>query len=224
MENKFIMKTITVWDLPLRIFHWLLVALVVAATISAQLGGNALDWHVRFGLATLALLIFRVLWGFIGGTHAKFSNFIRGPRTIFAYIKGTAEKPLGHNPVGALSVIAILLVLFSQAITGLFSNDDILTEGPLYALVSKDTSDYLTYIHTFNQYIMYGLLALHVGAIFYYRLFKKEDLVRPMVTGRKQVHASIAEIYKGNVGSLRSAVVIISVSSALVWFIATYWK
>ena len=218
------MKKITVWDLPLRIFHWALVALVIAATVSAKLGGNALDWHVRFGLATLALLIFRVLWGFIGGTHAKFSNFIRGPRTIFAYIKGTADKPLGHNPIGALSVIAILLVLFAQAITGLFSNDDILTEGPLYALVSKDTSDYLTHIHTLNQYIMYGLLALHIGAILYYRLFKKEDLVRPMVTGRKQVHPSIAEIYNGSVGSLRSAVVIISASSALVWFIATYWK
>lgn len=218
------MKNITVWDLPLRIFHWALVALVVAATVSAKLGGNALDWHVRFGLATLALLIFRVLWGFIGGTHAKFSNFIRGPRTILAYVKGTADKPLGHNPIGALSVIAILLVLFSQAITGLFSNDDILTEGPLYVLVSKDTSDYLTHIHTLNQYLIYGLLALHVGAILYYRLFKKEDLVRPMVTGRKQVNASIADLYSGSVGSLRSAIVIISASSAVVWFIATHWK
>ena len=218
------MKSIHVWDLPLRLFHWALVALVIAAVVSAKLGGNALDWHVRFGLATLALLIFRLLWGFIGGTHAKFSNFIRGPKTIWAYLKGLADKPLGHNPMGALSVIAILLVLFTQAITGLFSNDDILTEGPLYALVSKDTSDYLTHLHTLNQYVMYGLLALHVGAILYYRLFKKENLVRPMLTGRKQVHPSIADIYNGNVGSLRSAVAVISASSVLVWFIATYWK
>ena len=218
------MKSIHVWDLPLRLFHWALVALVIAAVVSAKLGGNALDWHVRFGLATLALLIFRLLWGFIGGTHAKFSNFIRGPKTIWAYLKGLADKPLGHNPMGALSVIAILLVLFTQAITGLFSNDDILTEGPLYALVSKDTSDYLTHLHTLNQYIMYGLLALHVGAILYYRLFKKENLVRPMLTGRKQVYPSIAEIYNGSVGSLRSAVAVISASSVLVWFIATYWK
>jgi len=218
------MKSIHVWDLPLRLFHWALVALVIAAVVSAKLGGNALDWHVRFGLATLALLIFRLLWGFIGGTHAKFSNFIRGPKTIWAYLKGLADKPLGHNPMGALSVIAILLVLFAQAITGLFSNDDILTEGPLYALISKDTSDYLTHLHTLNQYLMYGLLALHVGAILYYRLFKKENLVRPMFTGRKYVHPSIAEIYNGSVGSLRSAVVVISASSVLVWFIATYWK
>lgn len=218
------MKHITVWDLPLRIFHWLLVGLVVAATVSAKLGGNALDWHVRFGLATLALLIFRVLWGFIGGTHAKFANFIRGPRTVLAYIKGTAEKPLGHNPIGALSVIAILLVLFLQAITGLFSNDDILTEGPLYALVSKDTSDYLTHIHTINQYIMYGLLALHIAAILYYRLFKKEDLVRPMLTGRKKVQSSIAEFYTVSLGSVRAALLVLSASSGVVWFIATHWK
>ena len=187
------MKSIHVWDLPLRLFHWALVALVIAAVVSAKLGGNALDWHVRFGLATLALLIFRLLWGFIGGTHAKFSNFIRGPKTIWAYLKGLADKPLGHNPMGALSVIAILLVLFTQAITGLFSNDDILTEGPLYALISKDTSDYLTHLHTLNQYLMYGLLALHVGAILYYRLFNSGSSITALFSMYLRASLSIKE-------------------------------
>lgn len=218
------MKHITVWDLPLRIFHWALVGLVIAATVSAKLGGNALEWHTRFGLAILALLVFRIIWGFVGGTHAKFSSFIRSPKTIIAYLKGKTDKPLGHNPIGALSVIAILAILIAQAVTGLFSNDDIMTEGPLYALVSKDTSDYLTHLHTWNQYVIYGFLALHVGAILYYRLFKKEDLVKPMVTGRKQVSASIAEFYTSSVGNVYSGLVTFTASSAFVWFIASYWK
>ena len=213
------MKHITVWDLPLRIFHWALVILVIAATVSAKLGGNALEWHVRFGLAILVLLVFRLIWGFVGGTHAKFSSFIRSPKTVIAYLKGRTAKPLGHNPIGALSVIAILVILITQSVTGLFSNDDIMTEGPLYALISKDTSDWLTHIHTLNQYMIYGLVALHIG-----RLFKNEDLVRPMITGRKQVSASIADFYTASVGNIYSAVATFSASSAFVWFLANYWK
>jgi cytochrome b len=218
------MKHITIWDLPLRIFHWSLVGLVSAAIISGEVGGNALEWHVTIGLAILALLLFRVLWGFAGGTHAKFSNFVPGPQRILTYLKGRGEKPIGHNPIGALSVIAMLLVLLLQAVTGLFSNDDILTEGPLYALVSKDTSDFLTYIHSVNQYVMYILLALHAGAIIYYRLVKREDLVRPMLTGRKQVAHAISDVYAGNTGSVRIATLLLAASAALVWVVATHWK
>ena len=219
-----IMKQITVWDLPLRIFHWSLVALFAVAVISAKLGGNALEWHVYSGLALLALLVFRVLWGFFGGTHAKFSNFIRGPKAILGYLKGSGEKTIGHNPLGALSVIAILLALFFQAITGLFSNDDILTEGPLYNLIDKDTSDYLTHLHTFNQYVLYALLALHIGAILYYRLVKRENLVRTMLTGRKEVPPTIADTYASRSGSVWVATILLASSSGLVWVIATHWK
>lgn len=218
------MKHITIWDLPLRIFHWSLVGLVSAAIISGEVGGNALEWHVTIGLAILALLFFRVLWGFAGGTHAKFANFVPSPQKILAYLKGDGEKPIGHNPIGALSVIAMLLVLSLQAVTGLFSNDDILTEGPLYALVSKDTSDFLTYIHTINQYVMYVLLALHAGAIIYYRLVKREDLVRPMLTGRKQVAHTVSDVYAGSAGSVRIAALLLAASAALVWVVATHWK
>jgi cytochrome b len=160
----------------------------------------------------------------VGGTHAKFSNFICSPKTIIAYLKGTTDKPLGHNPTGALSVIAILAILITQSVTGLFSNDDIMTEGPLYALISKDTSDWLTHIHILNQYVIYGLIALHIGAILYYRLFKNEDLVRPMVTGRKQVSASIADFYTASVGNIYSAIATFTASAAFVWFLANYWK
>jgi cytochrome b len=215
------MKHITIWDLPLRIFHWLLVVFFAAAVITAKLGGNALEWHVYTGLAVLVLLLFRVLWGFVGGTHAKFSNFVRGPRAILAYLQGSGEKHIGHNPIGALSVITMLVVLLIQAITGLFANDDIFTEGPLYALVSKDTSDYLTHIHTLNQYVMYGILVLHIGAIIYYRLFKRENLVRPMLTGRKHVPHSISDVHTGNVWV---ATALLASSSGVVWAIATLWK
>ncbi|MEQ1601866.1 MAG: cytochrome B [Methylophilaceae bacterium] len=217
------MKHVTIWDLPLRIFHWALVVFFAVAVISAKLGGNALEWHVYSGLAVLVLLIFRVLWGFVGSKHAKFLNFIRGPRTILAYLKGTGEKHIGHNPVGALSVIAMLLLLLFQAVSGLFSNDDIMTEGPLFALVSKDTSDYLTHLHTLNQYMLYGVLALHIGAILYYRLVKRENLVRPMLTGRKQVPISVAETHESH-GNVWIATALIASSTGFVWVISTLWK
>lgn len=217
------MKHITVWDLPLRIFHWALVILLIAAIVTAKIGGNALEWHVTIGLSILGLLIFRVLWGFIGGKHAKFSSFIRGPKTILAYIKGQGEKPLGHNPVGALSVIGMLLALFVQAITGLFATDAILTEGPLYSLVDSDSSDYLTSIHTASQYAIYAILALHIAAIVYYRVIKKDNLVLPMLTGRKKV-SHVSEHYLNAEGSLWKALILAAASYGAVWVLATQWK
>ncbi len=219
------MKNIIVWDLPLRIFHWSLVILFVVAIVTAKLGGNALEWHSRAGLAILALLIFRILWGFAGTAHARFVNFVRGPKTILAYVQGRAGNSVGHNPLGALSVIAMLISLLFQAISGLFANDDILTEGPLYALVDKDTSDYLTSLHTANQYVLYGLLALHLGAIVYYHLRKKERLVQAMITGRKQIAHALADNLPSisGYGHVALATVLLSASGAGVWVMATHW-
>ncbi|MCB5183629.1 cytochrome b/b6 domain-containing protein [Methylobacillus gramineus] len=217
------MKHINTWDFPLRFFHWSLVALFAIAIITVKIGGNALEWHVISGEALLALLIFRVLWGFAGGTYAKFSNFIRGPRAIIGYLKGTGDKTIGHNPLGGWSVIAMLLLLLAQAVTGLFSNDDIFTEGPLYSLIDKDTSDYLTYLHTINQYILYGLIGLHIAAIIYYRLFKRENLVKAMITGRKQVHHSLPDTHASQGGHVILGSILLAVSAGIVWFIATHW-
>ncbi|MCB5188138.1 cytochrome b/b6 domain-containing protein [Methylobacillus caricis] len=217
------MKHINTWDLPLRIFHWSLVALFTTAIITVKIGGNALEWHVISGLALLALLIFRVLWGFAGGTYAKFSNFIRGPRAIVGYLKGTGDKTIGHNPLGGWSVVAMLLLLLAQAITGLFANDDIFTEGPLYSLIDKDTSDYLTYLHTVNQYVLYGLIGLHIAAILYYRLFKHENLVKAMITGRKQVPQSLPDTHASQGGHVILGSVLLAASAGIVWFIATHW-
>ncbi|TVO51869.1 cytochrome b/b6 domain-containing protein [Denitromonas halophila] len=178
--------TVLIWDLPTRLFHWLLVGCLSGAVISVKIGGNAMIWHGRFGLAIVGLLGFRLAWGFVGSHTARFTQFVRGPATIAAYLRGQWQG-IGHNPLGALSVLAMLLVLFAQALTGLVANDDIAFTGPLYAAVSKDLSDALTGWHRRGEWAIFALIALHLAALLYYRLIKKEPLIRPMITGRKPV-------------------------------------
>jgi cytochrome b len=171
-----------VWDLPTRLFHWALVALVIAAFISAKIGGNAMLWHGRIGLAILGLLTFRIVWGFVGSTYARFAQFVRGPTMIRAYLRGEWHG-LGHNPLGALSVLALLGVLLLQAATGLLSNDDIAFEGYLVPLVGTDLSTKITGIHHLLEKVLLLLLVAHIGAIAFYGHVKKHNLVRPMITG-----------------------------------------
>jgi len=182
------MKTysIRVWDLPTRLFHWALLALVVAAFTTGQLGGNLIVWHGRIGLAIVGLLVFRLVWGLVGSTYARFVNFIPSPRQVLNYLRGHWQG-LGHNPIGALSVLALLALLIFQAGSGLMANDDIAFEGPLYPLVSKDTSDWLSGWHRQIVNLLIGLVALHLSAILFYALVKKDNLVRPMITGVKEV-------------------------------------
>ncbi len=178
-----------VWDIWVRLFHWLLVALIVVQFVTGYVGENWLEWHQRTGYVVLGLIIFRVIWGVVGSYHARFGNFVRGPGAIFNYAKslfrGDAERHLGHNPLGALSVIVMLLSLTVQAVTGLFANDDVMLEGPYASLVSKTTSDLLTRIHSINSKVLIGLVVLHLAAITYYFFAKKENLVKAMVTGNK---------------------------------------
>lgn len=171
-----------VWDLPTRLFHWALVALVAAAFVTESIGGNAMAWHGRVGLAILGLLVFRIVWGFAGSTYARFAQFVRGPAAIRAYLKGEWQGQ-GHNPVGAFSVLALLGILVAMAATGLFANDDIAYEGYLYQLVGSELSGRITGIHKFVSNILIALLVLHVGAIAFYARVKKHNLVKPMLTG-----------------------------------------
>jgi cytochrome b len=171
-----------IWDLPTRIFHWALAVLVVAAFVSAKIGGNAMVWHGRLGLAILGLLTFRIVWGFVGSTYARFAQFVRGPAAIRAYLKG-AWQGQGHNPVGAFSVLALLGILSVQAVTGLFANDDIAFEGYLYTLVGSELSGRITGIHHLLEKALMLFVALHVGAIAFYAHVKKHNLVKPMLTG-----------------------------------------
>jgi len=182
-----------VWDLPTRLFHWTLAALVVFSFTTAKLGGNWMDWHMRSGYAVLTLVLFRILWGFAGSRYATFSTFVRGPRTVLAYLGGQVKHVAGHNPLGALSVLALLAVMGVQAITGLFANDDIATEGPLAKLVSGATSTLLTTIHNRGEYVIYALVGLHVAAVVFYTVVKREPLLSAMVRGDRRLDAPPAQ-------------------------------
>ena len=179
-----------VWDLPTRLFHWLLVILVVISFITGKTGGNAMQYHEWSGFTILALLVFRVAWGFVGSRWSRFTNFVRGPVTVWHYavglVRGKSEPYPGHNPLGGWSILAMLMALFIQTGTGLFANDDIMTQGPLYDWLSKPTSDWLTGIHKLNQNIIGLLVAIHLLAILFHLLIKRENLVGPMITGVKQ--------------------------------------
>ena len=179
-------QRIRLWDLPTRLFHWLLAGLVVASFVSGKIGGNAMDWHGKFGLAILGLLAFRLVWGFAGSTYARFVSFLPTPAKVLAYLRGQ-WRGVGHNPLGAFSVFGLLLLLAFQVGTGLFGNDDIAFRGPLYELISKDLSDRLTGLHKLSVNVLIALVTLHIVAIAFYVRVKKDDLIRPMLTGWKDI-------------------------------------
>lgn len=181
-----------VWDLPTRLFHWTLAALVIFSVVTIKLGGNWMEWHFRSGYAILTLLLFRLLWGFAGSRYARFASFVRGPRAVADYLRGRVAHAAGHNPLGALSVLAMLVLLLSQVSTGLFSNDGSYTEGPLAKLISGSLSNLLTSVHKAGEFALYGLVGLHVAAIVYYAVARRERLVPAMVTGDQPVEAPAA--------------------------------
>ncbi len=116
---------VRVWDLPTRLFHWALAISIVLGIVFVKIGGNAIQWHAYCGYAALALILFRLIWGFVGSWHARFANFIPSPSRLITFLRGETDGGLGHNPLGALSVIALLAVVLIQALTGLFADDDI---------------------------------------------------------------------------------------------------
>lgn len=188
MSNKELVNRtrIPLWDLPLRIFHWSLVIAVTIAIVTAKVGGDWIEWHAKAGLTIIGLLAFRLTWGIFGSTHARFAQFAPTPARVIRYLKGEWHG-VGHNPLGALSVFALLGLLATQAITGLFSNDDIAFNGPLSVLISKEFSDRLTGLHHQLSNILLGFIGLHVAAVFFYLLVKKNNLIKPMITGWKEI-------------------------------------
>ncbi len=188
------LRAVKIWDLPVRLFHWTLVGLLAFLVWSGKTGGNAMEYHMYAGYWVLALALFRVMWGFAGGTHARFGNFLAGPDRVLAFAKKLMSKSpaavAGHNPLGGWMVLILLLSLLVQTGTGLFANDDIAAEGPLFALVSKGLSDRLSTIHAWNFNLLLVLTALHVAAVLFHLLVKKENLVTAMFTGVKTLDAA----------------------------------
>ncbi len=180
---------IRVWDLPVRLFHWSLVAVVATSLATGWAGGRWMTWHLRSGYALVALLVFRWAWGLVGSHHARWAHFLAGPRRVVAYLRGEAPQHwLGHNPAGGWSVLAMLVALSLQVGSGLFANDQVFTEGPLASWVPDRVSEALTRYHVdIGLPLLYGLLALHLAALGYHLLIRREDLLRPMLHGDKHL-------------------------------------
>lgn len=208
---------VKIWDLPLRLWHWLLVILIAVSWWSGEVGGLTLQYHLWSGYAVLTLLLFRLAWGVAGGEHARFVNFVVGPRRVLAslgaLLNAQPQTNTGHNPLGGWMVVALLLALAVQTGTGLFANDDLINEGPLYAHVSKTMSDRLSGMHTLNFSILLGLVALHVLAIGYHRWRKGEHLTSAMISGAKLLPA---DTLAPAPASLWLAVVLVTASGGIV--------
>ncbi|HKE47387.1 MAG TPA: cytochrome b/b6 domain-containing protein [Rhodanobacteraceae bacterium] len=178
----------TVWDLPTRLFHWTLVLLIAAQYASGEFGILSMEWHFYLGYATLALVVFRVLWGFAGSTTSRFAAFVRGPGVVVRYARealaGRAPHVFGHNPIGGWSVLLLLASLFVQSVTGLFSTDDLTETGPLAARVSDATVAWMTHVHHVNRYVLLLLILGHVVAVAMHWVLRHENLVAPMWHGR----------------------------------------
>lgn len=210
---------IRVWDLPTRLFHWLLAICVVIMVATAYAG--AMQWHARTGYAVLALLLFRIVWGFIGGRWSRFASFLYAPRSLAAYLRGQAHPDhlVGHNPLGASSVFAMLLVLLAQVATGLVSDDEIAFQGPLNRFVSTANGLAATWYHRqVGQWLVIALVVLHVAAIAWYVLKKRQVLVRPMVVGDKELAAPTTPSRDDAVSRLVALAVLVA-CSAFVWWI-----
>ena len=181
---------VRLWDVPTRLFHWLLAGGIAFSWISAEIGGNWTEWHERSGIFILSLILFRVVWGFVGSETSRFAHFIRSPATALAYLKAAKTQPkdtpayyAGHNPMGAWMVLAVLGVIGLQGVTGLFATDDIATEGPLAGLVTNDTAELLTTVHHLLFNIVLAFAVLHIAAVVFYRVAKRTNLIKAMVVG-----------------------------------------
>jgi cytochrome b len=218
-------EKVRVWDLPTRLFHWLLAATLVGSVVSAKIGGNAMVWHFRFGYLVLLLVSFRILWGLVGGRWSRFASFVYAPATFLRYLRGQArpgeQLDVGHSPLGALSVFALLAFLAIQLATGLVSDDEIANIGPLNKFVSSDTALQATGWHkVYGQYILIGLVVLHVLAIVYYAVAKKTNLVRPMLVGDKLLPPGTPASADGWPQRLLAAAVLLLCLAAVGWV----WK
>lgn len=211
-----------VWDLPVRIIHWLLALAVAGSWLTHALPGDWFTWHRRCGYTVLLLVATRLIWGLLGTRHARFVSFVRGPGTVWRYARSlfSAQTPsyVGHNPLGALMVLALLGLLLAQACTGLFANDDVANTGPLYGYVSDSLSHRLTgWHHRIFNFISVAV-AVHVCAALFYLIVKRDNLIFPMITGRK----SAAQVpLAAAIASSRSwlALLIAALLASVLWYV-----
>jgi cytochrome b len=219
------LSNVNVWDLPTRAFHWLLVISFAAAYFSNLLGVSYFVYHLWSGYFVILLLVFRFFWGVIGSYHSRFNNFIPNPKETLRYlqniINGNSKTYHGHNPLGAWMVLLLLVTLLVQAITGLFSNDEIFNAGPLYAYVSHEISLWLTGIHKDLFYWIFAAVVLHVIAVLFYLIIKRENLIKPMITGKKPAddHGDMTPV--NTASPWLALLLIVIISATLAWIIVS---
>jgi cytochrome b len=213
---------VRVWDLPTRVFHWMLALAMIGSVVSAEVGGAAMVWHTRLGVVVMGLLIFRVVWGLVGGHWSRFVNFFYLPTTIYRYLRGQVRPgehfEVGHNPLGSLSVWGLLALTAMQVGTGLVSDDEISTTGPLNKLVSTATGLLATSWHkTGGKYLLIVLVLLHVAAIVFYWKKKGVNLVQPMVQGDKLLPVGTPASADGLAQRVKALVVAALAAGVMIW-------
>lgn len=214
-------KQFLIWDFPLRLFHWTFAALIFALWFTGEQGTEFVDIHMQLGYAALGLVLFRIFWGFLGPKHARFFHFMPSFSELTAYIKNfnkqTDVQYAGHNPLGSLMVVVMLTLVLTQAISGLFIDDDVFSAGPYNSVVSGETAKLMNAIHhTVFDFILVSI-ALHIGAIFYYWKMKKQNLILPMLHGKKT--SSLAS----EKDEISSSKILLAVVLAVIVAVVVYW-
>lgn len=216
-------NTVRVWDLPTRLFHWALAGCVVGLVITGYLGGSVMPWHARLGYTVLTLLLFRIVWGFVGGRWSRFGSFIYSPGAVLDYLRGKAhpDQLVGHNPLGAGSVFAMMAFLLAQIATGLVGDDEISFTGPLNRFVETSKGIAATWYHKrIGQWVIVGLVVLHVAAILYYLWKKNDNLIKPMLHGDKTLAAAVAPS-RDDAASRLAALAVLALCAGLVtWLVS----
>jgi cytochrome b len=214
-------RTTRVWDLPTRLFHWSLVASFIGLVITGNLGGNWMVWHFRLGYAVFTLLLFRTIWGFIGGRWSRFASFIYAPASVWAYLQGRSkpEHSVGHSPLAAGSVFALLGFLALQVASGLVSDDEIANQGPLNKFVSNARASLATWYHKeVGNKILVALVVLHLVAILFYLYKKKTNLILPMLQGDKQLTHTVLPS-RDDAASRAVAALVLALCAGAVWWV-----
>lgn len=217
------MHKVRVWDLPTRLFHWALFIAVVGLVTTGKIGGNAMVWHFRFGYCVFALLLFRIIWGLIGGRWSRFASFIHSPANVIAYLRGRGkpEHSIGHSPIGAGSVFALLGFLGAQVATGLLSDDEIAFSGPLTKFVSGAVVNQATWYHkAVGQWVIITLVVVHIIAVLFYLWGKRHNLITPMVVGDKHLDAPALASRDDAVSRGVAALVMVLCGAGVAWVVS----
>jgi cytochrome b len=187
-------RRVLVWDVPTRLFHWLMVILVAGAYVTERL--NSMDWHVRIGEALLALVVFRLLWGWLGSGTARFGSFLVSPAAALVHLRRmfrrATDLQVGHNPAGGWMVLLLLALLLSEALSGVYVNNDVANQGPLTDWVPASVANAITDLHAVLWEVLLGAVAVHLSAIAFYAA-KGQQVLWPMLTGRKLLPRGTSE-------------------------------